>query len=252
MIWLIGGTSESRQVATFLNQAGLPWVATVVSDRARRLYAGGQVVVGAFAVEAIAPFLQSYAIRCIVDASHPFAVEISQQAIATGLPYLRLERPSPTLAPAVVRVPEIMALWCDRYLLGRRVLLTLGVKALTQAVLWCDRAELWARILPTEASWAAAQQAGFPENRLIPMQLPVTLEQERSLWRSLRVDTVMTKAAGEAGGLSIKQQVAQELGVTLVVVDRPAIAYPRQTSEIGEIPAWCQQWLRASQPYEEG
>jgi precorrin-6A/cobalt-precorrin-6A reductase len=247
MIWLIGGTSESRAVAVALDAAGLPWLATVVSDRARQLYEGrsGAVYVGALSPDAIAHLVQSHGICCIVDASHPFAVDISQQAIATGLPYLRLERPSPAIAPSTLCLPTWDAVLQEDYLTGRRILLTVGVKTLARFVPWLHHGTFWARILPVEVSMHQAIQVGFPSDRLIPMALPVTIDQERDLWRSLSIDTVITKSAGQAGGLDVKQQVAQELGVRLIVIDRPAIAYPQQTSVVADISPWCQQQVGA-------
>jgi precorrin-6A/cobalt-precorrin-6A reductase len=244
MIWLIGGTSESRAAAMALDAAGLPWLVTVVSDRARQLYAGcsGQVLVGPLAPRAIAQLIQTQGITCIVDASHPFAVDISRQAMATGLPYLRLERPSPAIASQTLCFPDWASLLQAQQLLGQRILLTVGVKMLPLFVPWCDRAEVWARILPVETSMQQALQSGVPRDRLIPMALPVTADQERQLWQSLAIDTVITKSAGRAGGLDIKQQVAQALNVRLVVVDRPAIAYPHQTSQVEAIAPWCRQY----------
>ncbi|WP_245555435.1 precorrin-6A/cobalt-precorrin-6A reductase [Baaleninema simplex] len=48
MIWLIGGTSESRSIALQLSQQGCSWVATVVTPSAVRLYQGlpGQIHFG--------------------------------------------------------------------------------------------------------------------------------------------------------------------------------------------------------------
>jgi precorrin-6A/cobalt-precorrin-6A reductase len=238
MIWLIGGTSESRAVAAALDQAGLPWVVTVVSDRARQLYPGrsGRVVVGQ--LTDVAAFLQTYDICGIVDASHPFATEISQTAIATGLPYIRLERPSPLPTNAIVlhRLADVLQ---DGYLAQRRVLLTVGVKWLSHFVPWLTKGEFWARILPTAASRKLAIASGFPESHLIPMQLPVTVNQETELWRSHSIDTVITKASGDAGGMAVKATVAAELGVRLIAIDRPAIAYPQYTEKVDDVLAFC-------------
>ena len=108
-IWLIGGTSESRTIAQRLTQQGLPWLVTVVSPTAARLYAGlpGPIQSGALSPADIQSLIQQHSIRAIVDASHPFATEISKQAMATRLPYLRFERQVTPLEPPAESVPDL-------------------------------------------------------------------------------------------------------------------------------------------------
>jgi precorrin-6A/cobalt-precorrin-6A reductase len=244
MIWLIGGTSESRAIAQHLSRIQIPWIATVVTAKATRLYEDlpGQVWVGTLTPDQLDNFLRDYNIQAIVDASHPFATVISQLAIATGLPYLRFERPELSLPASVVVVPNLDAVLQPCYLDRRRILLTLGVKALPHFYPWQQRAELWARVLPT--SIQHAQTAGFSGDRLLAMQLPLTLDQERQLWQTLGIETVITKASGEAGGLSIKLQLAEELGTQLIAIARPAFSYSQQTSDLEAINAFCQTWTR--------
>jgi precorrin-6A/cobalt-precorrin-6A reductase len=56
---------------------------------------------------------------------------------------------------------------------------------------------------------------------------------------------VVTKASGTAGGEDIKHQIAAELGVKLIVIDRPSIAYPQQTSDLQTALAFCLAFCQA-------
>lgn len=241
MHWLIGGTSESRTIAQRLSQQGIDWVATVVTAAARRLYQGlpGQVQVGALDATGIQTLLKKYGVRAIIDASHPFATEISHQAMATGLPYLRFERQRYSLVPPAESLSDLDTLFQPQYLENRRVLLTLGVKVLHRFRSWQSRSHLWARILPAAESQAI--QAGFTKEQLIcdyPVSDAVT---EKSLWQGLAVDTVVTKASGAPGGLPTKLAAAQALGVCLLVIDRPLLVYPQQTQELDAVVDFCYQ-----------
>ncbi|MFS8815488.1 precorrin-6A/cobalt-precorrin-6A reductase, partial [Synechococcus sp. R60.4] len=166
---LIGGTSESRSLAHVLSHEGIPWIATVTTEGGRRLYRDlpGQVVVTRFSPPSLAQFLQEHGIRVLVDASHPFAQEISQLAMQVtaqlGIPYLRYERPPVALDPWVQVAPDWQAVLTDGVLAGRRVLLTVGVKALPLFGPWQDRCQLWARVLPESVPQAV--QAGIPAER---------------------------------------------------------------------------------------
>ena len=238
-VWLIGGTSESRTIAQRLTQQGLPWLVTVVSLTAARLYQGlpGQVQPGALDAAGMQTFVRQHGIRAIVDASHPFATEISKQAMALGLPYLRFERQACSLEPPAEPLPDLDTLLQPQYLENRRVLLTLGIKALQRFQPWQQRAHLWARILPTAQEQAI--QAGFQPEQLICDRSPTDALVEQTLWQRLEVDTVVTKASGGPGGVPIKIAAAKALGVKLLVITRPKLVYPQQTNNIDEVITFC-------------
>ncbi|MEL6334481.1 MAG: cobalt-precorrin-6A reductase [Cyanobacteria bacterium J06633_23] len=238
-IWLIGGTSESRTIAQQLTQQGLPWLVTVVSPTAARLYAGlpDRIQSGALSPAGMQSLIQQHDICAIVDASHPFATKISNQAMATGLPYLRFERQTMTLEPPAESVPDLDTLLQSQYLENRRILLTLGIKALHQFQPWQQRADLWARILPTAKTQAI--QAGFAPEQLICDRSPTNALAEQTLWQKLGVDTVITKASGGPGGVPIKLAAAKALDVRLLVIARPKLSYPQQTHNLDEVITFC-------------
>jgi precorrin-6A/cobalt-precorrin-6A reductase len=247
MLWLIGGTQESRAIAQVLSAHAYPWVVTVTRPSAVQLYVGlpGKVMVGILTSEKLTQFLQEQVIDSIVDASHPFATVISHQAMATGLPYLRFERPEIPLEPPTQVLPDFNQVLQPEYLGGHRVLLTVGVKALPLFASWHSQAKLWARILPNHEAEEQAVQAGFAPECLISARLPITYEQEYQLWQRLLIDTVITKASGEAGGVSIKQTAAKALGIRLIVIARPPITYPLQTDDLTVVQAFCEQHCRS-------
>lgn len=249
---LIGGTSESRSLADALSRQGIPWVATVTTEGARRLYQDlpGQVVVTRFSPPSLEQFLQECRIRVVVDASHPFAQQISQLAIQVTaqlrIPYLRYERPPLELDPWVQVVPDWQGVLTEAVLAGRRVLLTVGVKVLPLFVPWQDRCQLWARVLPESVSQAV--QTGIPAERVIGMRLPLSLEQELQLWQQLSPQVVISKASGEAGGLGIKQAVAKTLGIPLWVIRRPPLDYPWCSQDLTAVVQACRRCLEGAGP----
>ncbi|UZQ54922.1 cobalt-precorrin-6A reductase [Trichothermofontia sichuanensis B231] len=266
-IWLIGGTQESAQLAAALSVAQLPWVVSVTTENARDLYRTTQLAhpdvqiwVGRLNDRTIDDFLGHYQVTAILDASHPFAVEISQLAIAAAqrhvLPYLRYERPAipPSPDAAVVsgnpeaplfrRVDSLVTLLRSDTLQGERVLLTLGYRSLPAFAPWQSRATLFARILPSPIALETALAAGFTPDRIIALRPPLSLDLERALWQHWHISLVVTKASGEAGGETMKRQLAQALGIPLVTIARPTIAYPQQTQDIPTAIAFCQQAYR--------
>lgn len=253
-LWLIGGTSESVALAGAIASVGLPCLVTVATEAAQSLYPRSPVLnvqVGRLNIEQLDHFLQQQQIAAILDASHPYAVEISQMATRVAaqrkIPYLRFERSvvDPQAHPSrIISLDSFETLVAGDYLLQQRVLLTVGYKALPLFQSWQDRSTLFARILPALTSLEAAIAAGFTSDRIIAIRPPVSAELEKSLWRHWGISLVVTKASGVAGGEEIKRTVAAELGIPLVVIDRPVVDYPQQTSDFSVALEFCRTHVR--------
>ncbi|MEO0406043.1 MAG: cobalt-precorrin-6A reductase [Cyanobacteria bacterium P01_A01_bin.135] len=244
-IWLIGGTQESAQLVRMMAGHHIAVVVSVTTDSARSLYPelpSVKVRVGALDEAQISQFIHQQGVTAILDASHPYAANISTLAIAAaqahGLPYLRYERP-PAKAASTVEVDNIEAILSDDYLKGQRALLTVGYRFLPLFRPWQEQATLFTRILPSQVALETALEAGFTPDRIIALRPPLSASLEKALWQQWQISLVVTKASGVAGGELVKQQVAQSLDVTLVTVRRPSIAYPQQTSRLDEAIAFC-------------
>lgn len=167
-------------------------------------------------------------IAAIIDASHPYAVEVSRAAIATAkqlnLPYLRYERQAIARTQphnsSIIKLDSFESLLTGEYLQQQRVLLTVGCKVLPLFKTWQERATLFARILPQPKSLNIALASGFTSDRLICLRPPIDIELEAALWQQWKIWLVVTKASGVAGGEAIKSQVAAKLNVPLVIIDR--------------------------------
>lgn len=250
-IWLVGGTTESAAIAILISKVGLPCIVTVVSTTARSLYpANFEVSCKSMDAAAMQHFCQKNSIVAVVDASHPYAVEVSQQAIATAtklnLPYLRYERNAIARDGdnlLVTQLDSFATLLAGKYLQDKRVLLTVGCKVLPRFKAWHDRATLFARILPKLESLDIALESGFTSDRLICLRPPINLALEAALWRQWNISLVVTKASGVAGGEDIKSQVAAKLNIPLIIITRPKVDYPQQTDSIDEVIVFCQQHL---------
>ena len=272
-IWLIGGTQESAALAQAIAAHHLPCLITVTTESARRLYPPHPhltVWVGRLAATTLPTFLQTHAIAAILDASHPFAVEISQLAIAIAgelhIPYLRYERPlvektageSQELevssqesgarsqeSGATVEnnshysFPSLAALLATDVLSNQRVLLTVGYRSLGLFQPWQEKATLFARILPSVTALEAAIAAGFTSDRLVALRPPISALMEQALWQQWQISMVVTKASGVAGGEDVKRQVAAAIGIPLITIARPEMAYPKQTSDLAMAIDFC-------------
>lgn len=244
-IWLIGGTGESREIAT-VAIADLKPLISVTTPEAKALYpADAFVVVGKMNPEAIKTFCLEHSISAIVDASHPFAVLVSENAIAIAqeldIPYLRYERreiPQQETSNCL-ELESFGELLQGEYLLNQRVLLTVGCNALPQFRSWHDRAMLFARVLPKLDSLSNALESGFTSDRLIALRPPISPELEKALLQKWQISLIVTKASGSSGGEDIKRKLAQGLGIKLITIARPKVSYPQQTNDLEEVRRFC-------------
>ena len=247
-IWLIGGTSDSVVIAEELIALGQSLLVTVTTESAIALYPESELItvrVGTLSFSQMVELVKRYGIEGIIDASHPFAVEVSQNAIALSkqlnLPYLRYERPSvtPKADSHTVILDGFDTLINGDYLQQQRVLLTVGYKALSWFRSSHENAMLFARILPAISSLENALAAGFSQKQLIALRPPVSYELEKALCQQWEISLIVTKASGKAGGEDIKQAVAKALDISLIILDRPQLDYPQKTSCMED----CLQWL---------
>lgn len=244
-LWLIGGTEESAVLAAQLATAQVACTVTVTTEAARTLYPHSPLVkvrVGILDLSNLSQFLLQESIAVILDASHPFAMGVSQMAIQAarqyGFPYLRYERPAPKTPSPWVRPIITLEALLKRPPPAERVLLMVGARWLSSFRVWQGQAHLFARILPTLKAMAIAQEAGFASRRLIALRPPVSYALEQALWRQWAIEAVVLKASGGQGE-AIKHDVSRQLKIPMYVIQRPRLAFPRQSQSLTETLRIC-------------
>ncbi len=234
MILLFGGTSETKPLALLLARAGYPVLVSTAT--AVELDVGAHPRIqrrsGRLAAAEMAALIRGQRITAVVDAAHPFAVELHQNVAhvctEAGVPLLRLARPG--------LEPELMGddiHWADHHdqaaalagCLGTRWLLTIGSNHLlpyVQAAL-AKSYTLFARVLPEPDSLAACRQAGLLPNQVITGRGPFSLADNLTLLRALKIQVLITKESGRAGGLNEKIDAARTEGCPIVILRQPRV-----------------------------
>ncbi|MFD5462491.1 cobalt-precorrin-6A reductase [Kitasatospora sp. NPDC127059] len=222
-VLLLGGTTEGRALAAALDgRAGLRVTSSLAGRVARPRLPVGQVRIGGFGgPDGLAAWLRAEGVTAVVDATHPFAAGMSQNAVlaaaATGVPVLVLRRPGFTpvdgdrwhLVPSLAAAAELLPG------LGRRVFLSSGRKGIG-AFAHLDGLHFLARSVdPPEPPMP-------PSLEVLLERGPFTLDGERALLREHRIDVVVTKDSGGTA-TAPKLTAARELGLPVVVVERPPV-----------------------------
>jgi precorrin-6A/cobalt-precorrin-6A reductase len=235
MILVLGGTSESREVAALLAREGMPVLYSSTTNLIGDLPAAIERITGTLSRESLRALVEDRSVRCIVDATHPFAVEISRTAMAvardTSMAYIRLERSSlegltnHSHVRRVDTLEEAALLACET---SGAILSTLGTRMLGRLcdVLGERRDDLVTRVLPTTESLSVCEQLGIPVARIIAMRGPFPPPLELACIRHFGISAVLTKDSGERGGLRAKADACRAADCPLIVIARPPMSYP--------------------------
>jgi precorrin-6A/cobalt-precorrin-6A reductase len=220
-ILILGGTGEARELAAELVASGVDVVSSLAGRVRQPRLPAGPVRVGGFGgTEGLAAFLQAEGITHVVDATHPFAGEITAHAVQAAsvaqVPLLILRRPEWEAASSWALVADIgtaaaaVLAWP-----GESVFLTTGRRDLG-AFAADDRHRFLVRTVdPPEGPVP-------PRMTLVLGRGPYTVEGESELMRGHGVGLLVTKNSG--GPMTeAKLLAARELGVQVVMVQRPNV-----------------------------
>jgi len=242
-VWVFAGTSDGNQLARLIADQGCPVVVSSATEYGEQLarHPGLTTISGRLGMERRRELLAQSGARAIVDATHPYASEMSQQLISLGqdlaLPYLRFERPSAADQHPALHCADMAQAAQLAMTHGHRIFLATGSKDLAYFV-EADgaRQHLWfARLAPEPQQLQRAIDLGIPRAQLCAMQGPFSQEANQTLWRDWRIDCVVSKQSGSAGGYGAKAAAAAALGIPLIVIDRPQIDYPLMRDNFADI-----------------
>lgn len=235
MILVLAGTLDGRQLAVDLAGEGHEVLLSVVSEYGGELARDSRLTVrvGPLDQFELVAFLKQTPIRMVVDASHPYAANASQNAMTAcrdaGVPYIRYERPAVPL-PEYERLYEVYdAAQAAKTAakLGNIVFLTTGSRALSVfkgEPLLADK-RLIARVLPEPAVLKECLELGFSPRDIVAMQGPFSHALNVAMFEEFQAEVIVTKNSGQVGGSDTKISAAMALNLPLIVISRPKINY---------------------------
>lgn len=241
-VLILGGTGESAALAARLMDDDQFEVVSSLAGRTQQpAVLLGAVRTGGFGGTAgLVAYLQTEEIHVLVDATHPFATQMSWQAAAAatavGIPFLMLVRPAwqqvegdrwievATIEAAVQAIPAT----------ATRVFLTIGRQQLAPFAALSQTWFLMRSIDPP------ASDLDLPPGEVLLDRGPFTLEQERELLHTQQIQAIVSKNSGGPATYA-KIIAARELGIPVVMVQRPAMPEGEMVVDVeGAI-----DWLRS-------
>lgn len=247
-VLIIGGTQEAVQLAAQLAQLpGVEVISSLAGRTRQPVIPAGTMRVGGFGgVDGLRDYLREQRIRLLLDTTHPFAAQISWQAAEAaqdcGVPHLQLVRPAweptvddrwivvDTLGAAAVRLPG----------LATRVFLSIGRQELAT---FAHLSALWFLMRMIEPPLPEAPR---PPGTILLERGPWTLEAERRVLQTYAIEAIVSKNSGGEATYA-KIQAARELGVPVVLVQRPPLPPGEQVATVEQASLWVQRVLMSAQ-----
>ncbi len=237
-ILVLGGTLEASALALALAERGeravLSYAGRVAQPKAQPI----AVRVGGFGgVAGLVAHLRRERVSHLVDATHPFAAQMSRHAVEAaaqaGVPLLALSRPPWQPGPG--------DRWCEVDSIGaavaalagppQRVMLALGRLHLTDFAAQPQHHYLLRLVDAPEAP------PPLPRHTVLVARGPFDVAGDTALLQAHGIERIVCKNAGGSGAQA-KLLAARALGLPVLMVQRPVIAARHTVASVAEALQW--------------
>lgn len=225
-------------MAETIAKAGLPGVYSYAGRTETPMGQPIHMRMGGFGgADGLCAYLQAENITHVIDATHPFAAQMSRNAVAactaTGTPLIALER-APWVAgegDRWTRVPDIDAAVAALCGPAQRVFLAIGRQHLALFAAQPQHRYLLRLVDPPD------DPLPLPLADVIVARGPFDVEGDTALMQAHQIDLVVAKNAGGKGAVA-KIAAARALGLPVVMIDRPGRPPRRVAQSVAEVMAW--------------
>ncbi|WP_370680920.1 cobalt-precorrin-6A reductase [Comamonas sp. GB3 AK4-5] len=238
-VLLLGGTSGASQLSQALHRAAVPALFSYAGVTQAPLAQPLPTRSGGFGgADGLAQFIRTQGISHVVDATHPFAAQMSRNACAacaaTGTPLLALERAPwqaqagdrwiavADMAEAAQALPEAAA----------RVFLAVGRKQLDAFSVRPQHHYLLRLVDRPEPGSIA-----LPQHTVVTGRGPFSEADDLALLQQHGIEWLVAKNAGGEATRG-KLDAARRLGLPVVMVQRPALPDRPRTEDVGAVLHW--------------
>ncbi len=236
-ILILGGTGDATTLAAKASQIPDLEVVSSIAGRTQTPIAPvGAIRVGGFGGAAgLAQYLRENQIDRVIDATHPFAAQISwnaaQAAAEVGIPHVMLIRPAweKTEHDRWIEVADIESAVCRVEAQGQRVFLTIGRQQLAP---FARLQNIWFLMRSIDSPTSS-----IPNGKILLDRGPFTVQDERRLIADYNIDMIVSKNSG-GNATYAKIIAAREMEIPIVMIDRPAVPIAPQVSSVDAALRW--------------
>jgi precorrin-6A/cobalt-precorrin-6A reductase len=243
-VLLLGGTGEAAELARLIPERfGDEFVLTTsLAGRTEPpMHIRGDVRIGGFGgVEGLTVYLRDHAVDLVLDATHPFADQISAHARlaceAAAIDRLMLVRPMWRRDPRDrwIEVADLAGAAAIVGKVGRRAWLTIGISEIGA---FANVADVWFLV---RSIHAPSDPLPLKRHEILIGRGPFSLREEQHVLQRHAIDVLVCKASGGAA-TEAKLVAAREAVLPVIMVRRPA---PEPGAAVVSVEA-AMSWLDA-------
>ncbi|MGH1447453.1 MAG: cobalt-precorrin-6A reductase [Cognatishimia sp.] len=245
---ILGGTTEASALAQTVADQGIratfSYAGRVANPRQQPVPTRNGGFGGA---EGLARYIRDHNISHVIDATHPFAAQMSWNAFhactETGTPLTALTRPAWQAEPGDdwQHVPDIDAAVAALNTPAERIMLALGRMHL-EAFAAQPQHHYVLRLVD-----APSETPGLPHHTVTVARGPFKTADDIALFKTHVIDRIVCKNAGGRGA-EAKIHAARALGLPILMIDRPNL--PQRTE--CATPDAVMTWLNAHPATDRG
>lgn len=220
---ILGGTTEATALAHALHDAQIKATFSYAGRVARPKRQPLPTRIGGFGgVEGLADYIRENGITHVIDATHPFAAQMSKNAVAAcaqaATHLVALTRPKwvAQAGDEWRHVPDITGAVAALDGPAQNVMLAIGRMHLDA---FAPRPQHRYLLRLVDAPDGVVP---LPSRHIIVDQGPFTVEDDTILMRDHNIEVVVAKNAGGSGARA-KIDAARALNIPIIMIDRPAI-----------------------------
>lgn len=235
---ILAGTTEAAALARAVVAAGLSGTVSF-AGRVEKLPAQPlpQRVGGFGGIAGLEAYLRDNHITHVIDATHPFAAQMSAHAVAAcgrlGVPLVALTRApwTPVAGDRWIRVPDIPAAVAALARPAERVMLAVGRMHLAEFAPNPQHFYLLRLVEPQK------EPMPFPDCHVVVDRGPFSEAADRRLMEEQRIGLVVSKNSGGTGAYA-KIAAARSLGLPVIMIDRPADLARAEVESVEAVLDW--------------
>jgi precorrin-6A/cobalt-precorrin-6A reductase len=235
---ILGGTGDANRLADAFMRAKIDAIYSYAGRTQIPLPHALPTRIGGFGgAEGLVDFIRSERITHVIDATHPFAAEMSRHAVeactATGIPLIALER-TPWVRNdgdnwiEVVDINAAVSALPDQ---RTRVFLAIGRQHIAPFAAKPQHAYTLRFVDAPEGALP------LPDAEVIVSRGPFTIDGDRELMRVRGIEWLVARNSGGSGARA-KIDAARELGLPVIMIARPALPDRPQVESVEDVLTW--------------
>lgn len=223
MIWIIGGTTEARELIDRLGNFH-DYIVTIATEGGKEFLNTDRIFIGRLNKDEMLDFAKDNNIHMIVDLSHPYAKIVSDNAKLVSkeldIEYLRYVRNRTDFKEDEIYLESYQECYDFLSSIKGSVFFTTGSKNIRDFEKIRGKNRFIYRVLPALESIQICNDNKIHMSDIVAILGPFSKDLNKALLTNYKPDYCVMKDSGDVGGTLEKVLACRELGIKAIIIGR--------------------------------